>query len=140
MTFCSSLMRLLHERGYIHQATDGAALDALADTQVVPGYIGFDATAPPLHVGNLGQIMQLRRLQQAGHKPIVLMGGGTTKVGDPSGKDEGRKLLSEEDIAANIASIRRVFERFLTFGDGPTDAIMLNNAEWLDGLKYIDFL
>jgi tyrosyl-tRNA synthetase len=140
MTYNSSLLQLLDGRGYIHQVTDAAALDALADKQVVPGYIGFDATAPSLHVGNLVQIMQLRRLQQAGHKPIVLMGGGTTKVGDPSGKDEGRKLLSEEDIAANIAGIRRVFERFLTFGDGPTDAIMLNNAEWLDGLQYIDFL
>jgi tyrosyl-tRNA synthetase len=140
MTYTSSLLQLLDERGYIHQVTDAAALDALADKQVVPGYIGFDATAPSLHVGNLVQIMQLRRLQQAGHKPIVLMGGGTTKVGDPSGKDEGRKLLSEEDISANIASIRRVFERFLTFGDGPTDAIMFNNAEWLDGLQYIDFL
>jgi tyrosyl-tRNA synthetase len=140
MTYNSSLLQLLDERGYIHQVTDAAALDVLADKQVVPGYIGFDATAPSLHVGNLVQIMQLRRLQQAGHKPIVLMGGGTTKVGDPSGKDEGRKLLSEEDIAANIASIRRVFERFLTFGDSPTDAIMLNNAEWLDDLQYIDFL
>src|SRR6266550_5821012 len=116
----SSLLKLLDERGYIHQVTDVAALDALADRQVVPGYIGFDATAPSLHVGNLVQIMQLRRLQQAGHKPIVLMGGGTTKVGDPSGKDEGRKLLSSEEIDANIASIRRVFESFLTFGDGST--------------------
>src|SRR3954469_12535787 len=131
MTFRSSLMRLLHERGYIHQATDEAALDALADKQVIPGYIGFDATAPSLHVGNLVQIMQLRRLQQAGHKPIVLMGGGTTKVGDPSGKDEGRKLLTTEEIDANIASIRGVFERFLTFGDGPSDAVMLNNDDWL---------
>ncbi|HUP66688.1 MAG TPA: tyrosine--tRNA ligase, partial [Sphingomicrobium sp.] len=108
--------------------------------QVVPGYIGFDATAPSLHVGNLVQIMQLRRLQQAGHKPIVLMGGGTTKVGDPSGKDEGRQLLTAEQIDSNIASIRRVFEHFLTFGDGPTDAVMMNNAQWLDQLQYIDFL
>ena len=103
-------------------------------------YIGFDATAPSLHVGNLVPIMMLRRLQQAGHRPIVLMGGGTTKVGDPSGKDESRKLLSVEQIDANIASIRRVFERFLTFGDGPTDAIMVNNADWLDTLEYIPFL
>src|SRR5205085_12140613 len=139
-SYRSSLLKLLDERGYIHQVTDAAALDALAEKQVVPGYIGFDATAPSLHVGNLVQIMQLRRLQQAGHKPIVLMGGGTTKVGDPSGKDEGRKLLSEEDISANIASIRRNFENLLTFGDGPTDAVMVNNAEWLDGLQYIDFL
>jgi tyrosyl-tRNA synthetase len=136
----SSLLNLLDERGYIHQVTDAAALDALATNQIVPGYIGFDATAPSLHVGNLVQIMQLRRLQQAGHKPIVLMGGGTTKVGDPSGKDESRKLLSHEQIDSNIASIRRVFERFLTFGDGPSDAVLLNNDEWLGGLEYIPFL
>ncbi len=105
-----------------------------------PGYIGFDATAPSLHVGNLVSIMLLRRLQQAGHKPIVVMGGGTTKVGDPSGKDESRKLLTNAAIDANIASIRRCFERFLSFGDGPTDAIMVNNADWLDGLNYIPFL
>jgi tyrosyl-tRNA synthetase len=133
-------MRLLDERGYIHQVTDAAALDALAERQVIPGYIGFDATAPSLHVGSLLVIMLLRRLQQAGHKPIVLMGGGTTKVGDPSGKDESRKLLTTEQIDANVASIRRVFERFLTFGDGPTDAIMANNADWLDTLEYIPFL
>jgi tyrosyl-tRNA synthetase len=139
-SYTSSLLRLLDERGYIHQVTDAAALDALAARQIVPSYIGFDATAPSLHVGNLVQIMQLRRIQQAGHKPIVLMGGGTTKVGDPSGKDEGRKLLSSEEIDANIASIRRVFGRFLTFGDGPTDAIMVNNDDWLGGLEYIPFL
>jgi tyrosyl-tRNA synthetase len=136
----SSLMRLLHERGYFHQLTDAEALDALADREVVTAYIGFDATAPSLHVGSLVQIMMLRRLQQAGHRPIVLMGGGTTKVGDPSGKDESRKLLTTEEIDANIAGIRRVFEHFLTFGDGPSDALMMNNAEWLDGLRYIDFL
>ena len=140
MAFQSSLLRLLDERGYIHQATDAAALDALAGKEIVTGYIGFDATAPSLHVGSLVQIMMLRRLQQAGHKPIVLMGGGTTKVGDPSGKDESRKLLTAEDIQANIASIRRVFEHFLTFGDGPTDAVMLDNAEWLDQLNYLDLL
>jgi tyrosyl-tRNA synthetase len=133
-------MRLLDERGYIHQVTDAGALDAVAERQVVPGYIGFDATAPSLHVGNLVSIMLLRRLQQSGHKPIVLMGGGTTKVGDPSGKDEGRQLLPAERIDANIASIRRVFSKFLTFGDGPSDAIMVNNAEWLDTLEYIPFL
>ncbi|HXG81241.1 MAG TPA: tyrosine--tRNA ligase [Sphingomicrobium sp.] len=138
--FNSSLLRLLDERGYIHQATDAAGLDALASKQVVPGYIGFDATAPSLHVGSLVQIMMLRRLQQAGHKPIVLMGGGTTKIGDPSGKDESRKLLSHEEIQANIGSIRKVFEHFLTFGDGPTDAIMVDNAEWLDKLGYIALL
>ncbi|HET9335437.1 MAG TPA: tyrosine--tRNA ligase [Sphingomicrobium sp.] len=136
----SSLLRLLETRGYIHQATDAAALDALASREIVPGYIGFDATAPSLHVGSLVQIMMLRRLQQAGHKPIVLMGGGTTKIGDPSGKDESRKLLSHEEIQANIASIRKVFEHFLTFGDGPTDAIMVDNADWLDRLSYIDLL
>jgi tyrosyl-tRNA synthetase len=138
--FQSSLLRLLDERGYIHQATDAAGLDGLAVRQVVPGYIGFDATAPSLHVGSLVQIMMLRRLQQAGHKPIVLMGGGTTKIGDPSGKDESRKLLSHDQIQANIASIRKVFEHFLTFGDGPTDAIMVDNADWLDQLGYIDLL
>jgi tyrosyl-tRNA synthetase len=136
----SSLLRLLDERGYVHQATDPAGLDALASREVVPGYIGFDATAPSLHVGSLVQIMMLRRLQQAGHKPIVLMGGGTTKIGDPSGKDESRRLLSHEEIQANIASIRKVFEHFLTFGDGPTDAIMVDNADWLDRLAYIDLL
>ncbi|MBX9814750.1 MAG: tyrosine--tRNA ligase [Proteobacteria bacterium SG_bin5] len=140
MTYASPLLRVLHDRGYIHQATDAAGLDALAQKQVVPGYIGFDATAPSLHVGSLVQIMMLRRLQQTGHKPIVLMGGGTTKVGDPSGKDESRKLLDDAAIDANIASIRRVFERFLVFGDGPSDAVMVNNAEWLDALAYIPFL
>jgi len=139
-SFRSSLMRLLEERGYIHQVTEPAGLDTLAERQVIPGYVGFDATAPSLHVGNLVSIMLLRRLQQAGHKPIVLMGGGTTKVGDPSGKDEGRQLLPPEQIEANIASIRRVFSKFLNFGDGPADAIMVNNAEWLDTLAYIPFL
>ncbi len=136
----SDLLKLLDERGYIHQVTDAAALDSLAQKGVVTGYIGFDATASSLHVGNLVSIMLLRRLQQAGHRPIVLMGGGTTKVGDPSGKDESRKLLTHDDIAANIASIRKNFEPFLTFGDGPTDAIMLDNSEWLDGLEYLAFL
>ena len=136
----SELLRLLDARGYIHQVTDPEGLDALAQTQVVPGYIGFDATAPSLHVGSLVQIMMLRRLQQAGHKPIVLMGGGTSKIGDPSFKDEARKLISAETIDANIASIKRVFEHFLIFGDGPTDAIMVNNADWLDALEYIPFL
>lgn len=136
----SDLLRLLDERGYIHQATDAAGLDALAMKEVVPGYIGFDPTAPSLHVGSLVQIMLLRRLQQAGHKPIVLMGGGTGKIGDPSFKDEARKLLTNEVIQENCTSIRRIFERFLTFGDGPTDAIMLDNSEWLDALEYIPFL
>jgi tyrosyl-tRNA synthetase len=136
----SDLLRLLNDRGYIHQITDADALDALASKQIVPAYIGFDATAPSLHVGNLVSVMLLRRLQQAGHKPIVLMGGGTTKVGDPSGKDEVRKLLDTDGINENIASIRRIFERFLTFGDGPTDAVIVNNADWLDKLGYVDLL
>ncbi|GAA4764253.1 tyrosine--tRNA ligase [Stakelama sediminis] len=136
----SDLLTLLASRGYIHQLTDATGLDALAAKQVVPGYIGFDATAPSLHIGSLVQIMMLRRLQQAGHKPIVVMGGGTTKVGDPSGKDESRKMLDDAAIAGNIASIRRVFERFLTFGDGETDAVMVNNADWLESLEYIPFL
>ncbi|WP_374527435.1 tyrosine--tRNA ligase [Novosphingobium sp.] len=140
MTYTSSLLRLLNERGYIHQLTDAEGLDALAAKQVVPGYIGFDATAPSLHVGSLVQIMMLRRLQQAGHKPIVVMGGGTTKIGDPSGKDESRKMLTPELIDANIASIRTVFEKLLTFGDGPTDAIMVNNDEWLSQLGYVELL
>src|SRR5258708_81689 len=136
----SSPLRLLDEGGYIHQLTDAAALDALAEKETVTAYIGFDATAPSLHVGSLVQIMMLRRLQQAGHRPMVLMGGGTTKVGDPAGKDESRKLLTTEEINANIAGIRRVFERFLTFGEGPSDAVMVNNADWLDTLEYIPFL
>jgi tyrosyl-tRNA synthetase len=136
----SDLLRTLSTRGYIHQITDAGALDSLAATHVVPGYIGFDATAPSLHVGSLVQIMMLRHLQKSGHKPIVVMGGGTTKVGDPSGKDESRKILTNADIAGNIASIRRVFERFLTFGDGPTDAVMVDNADWLDALEYVPFL
>ena len=136
----SDLLKLLDERGYIHQLTDAEGLDALAGKEIVTGYVGFDATAPSLHVGSLVQIMLLRRLQQAGHRPIVLMGGGTTKVGDPTGKDESRKLLTDDDITANIAGIRKVFERFLTFGDGPTDAIMVNNDEWLSELAYIPFL
>ena len=136
----SDLLRLLDERGYIHQLTDAAGLDALAVKEVVPGYIGFDPTAPSLHVGSLVQIMMLRRMQQAGHKPIVLMGGGTGKIGDPSLRDEARSLLTVEKINENVNSIKRVFERFLTFGDGPSDAIMVDNADWLDALEYIPFL
>ena len=138
--FKSDLLNLLHDRGYVHQITDIAALDAMASKQIVPGYIGFDPTAPSLHVGHLVSIMMLRQLQKAGHKPIVLMGGGTGKIGDPSFKDEARKLLTVDTIQDNVASIKRVFERFLTFGDGPTDAIMVDNAEWLDKLEYIPFL
>jgi tyrosyl-tRNA synthetase len=136
----SDLLRLLDERGYIHQLTDADALDALAAKEIVPGYVGFDATAPSLHVGHMIQIMLLRRVQQAGHKPIVLVGGGTSKIGDPSFKDEARKLMTTDTIAANIRSIMPVFERFLQFGDGPTDAVLLDNAEWLDRLEYIPFL
>src|SRR3954453_9242458 len=136
----SSLLKLLDERGYIHQVTDAGALDALAAKDIVSAYVGYDATAPSLHVGNLVSIMLLRRLQQAGHKPIVLMGGGTTKIGDPSGKDESRQLMTGEKIDANIASIRRNFENLLTFGDGPSDAMLVNNDAWLGGLEYISFL
>lgn len=126
-------------RGQFHQCTDLEGLDKAA-LKGVTGYIGFDMTAPSLHVGNLTQIMFLRRLQQAGGKPIVLLGGGTTRVGDPSGKEEMRQLLSEEQIANNMASIRSVFEKFLTFGEGKTDAILVDNAEWLLKLNYLDFL
>ena len=136
----SDLLRVLDQRGYIHQMTDAEGLDALAAKQVIPGYIGFDATAPSLHVGSLVQIMMLRRLQQTGHKPIVLMGGGTTRIGDPTGRDESRKMLSDETIAANIASIFSIFQQFLTFGDGPTDAVMVNNQDWLGQLGYIELL
>ena len=136
----SELLRLLDERGYIHQLTDAEGLDALAQRQVVPGYIGFDATAPSLHVGSMVQIMLLRRLQQTGHKPVVLMGGGTTRIGDPTGRDESRKMLSDATIDANIASIRTVFEQFLRFGDGPSDAAMVNNHDWLGQLGYIELL
>src|SRR5215217_8728450 len=139
-TFKSDFLRTLQARGYIHQITHPDELDAAASKGVVTAYIGFDATAASLHVGSLIQIMMLRRLQQAGHKPVVLMGGGTTKVGDPTGKDESRKLLSEADIQANIASIQTVFAKFLTFGDGPTDAVMVDNDEWLSKFGYVAFL
>jgi tyrosyl-tRNA synthetase len=138
--FKSEFLQVMQARGYIHQVSHPTELDETAANGRVIAYVGFDATAPSLHVGNLISIMMLRRLQQAGHKPVVLMGGGTTKVGDPSGKDESRKLLSAADIDANIASIRTVFEKFLTFGDGPTDAVMVNNDDWLSKLGYIEFL
>jgi tyrosyl-tRNA synthetase len=138
--FKSDFLRTISARGFIHQCSDAEALDAYAAKETVTAYIGFDCTGPSLHVGHLMGIMMLRRLQQAGHKPIVLMGGGTTKVGDPSGKDESRQLLTDEVIAANMASIKTAFNSFLTFGDGPTDAVMVNNAEWLDKLEYIPFL
>jgi len=136
----SDLVRVLIERGHVYQASDIAGLDAAALKGPITAYIGFDATATSLHVGSLMQIMTLRRLQQTGHRPIVLMGGGTTKVGDPSDKSTQRPMLSDAVIAANIAGIRRAFEPFLRFGSNPTDAVMSNNAEWLDRLGYIDFL
>ncbi len=136
----SDLIQVLTARGYMHQCTDLEGLDAKAAAGPVTGYIGFDATADSLHVGSLTQIMMLRRMQQTGHKPIVLMGGGTTKVGDPSGKDEMRGLLDDETISANIASIQSIFDQFLTFDTGATDAVLVNNAEWLDDLGYISFL
>jgi tyrosyl-tRNA synthetase len=139
-TVKSDFLHELRSRGYIHQATDEAALDRLLRTECVTGYIGFDCTAPSLHVGNLLGIMMLRKLQQAGHRPIVLIGGGTTKVGDPSGKDESRKLLSETEIAANIAGIESIFAKFLSFGGDGSGAVMVNNADWLGTLNYIDFL
>ncbi|MBT3361626.1 MAG: tyrosine--tRNA ligase, partial [Rhodospirillales bacterium] len=139
-TYRSEFLRAVMERGYMHQCTDLEGLDALAAEGVVSAYIGFDCTAPSLHAGSLLPIMLLRRLQQTGHKPIVLMGGGTTKVGDPSGKDESRPLLTEEKIAENMAGIKKVFTKFLKFGDGPTDAMMVNNADWLGTLEYIPFL
>ncbi len=138
--FRSELLQTLTARGYLHQCTDLAALDAKAAAGPITGYIGFDATADSLHVGSLVQIMMLRWLQRTGHKPVALMGGGTTKVGDPSGRDETRRLLDDAAIAANIASIQRSFMPFLTFGDGVTDARLVNNADWLDGLRYIEFL
>ena len=138
--FKSDFLRTLQARGYIHQITHPTELDEAAASGVVAGYIGFDATAPSLHVGSLIQIMMLRRLQQAGGKPVVLMGGGTTKVGDPTGKDASRPQLTQETIQSNIDSIKTVFAKFLTFGDGPTDAVMVNNDDWLSGYGYIQFL
>ncbi|MDX2273834.1 MAG: tyrosine--tRNA ligase [Hyphomonadaceae bacterium] len=135
----SDFLRVIQSRGQFHQCTDLAGLDKAASAGVT-GYIGFDMTAPSLHVGSLTQIMLLRRLQQAGGKPIVLLGGGTTRVGDPSGRDETRQMLSEEQIAANAASIKTVFEKILSFGSGKSDAIMVDNSEWLLRLNYIDFL
>ncbi len=136
----SDLVRVLMERGHVYQATDLEGLDAAALKGPIAGYIGFDATAPSLHVGSLVQIMTLRRLQQTGHRPIVLMGGGTTKVGDPSDKASARPMLTDEAIEANLAGIRGAFAPFLTFGDGPTDAVWVNNADWLEKLGYIEFL
>ncbi|MEQ8650920.1 MAG: tyrosine--tRNA ligase [Kiloniellales bacterium] len=136
----SDFLATLEARGFLHQATDLEALDALAAKERITAYIGFDATADSLHVGSLLPIMCLRWLQKSGHKPLVLMGGGTTKIGDPSGKDESRQLLTSELIETNIAGIKQNFEPFLTFGEGAGDAVMINNADWLDGLAYIPLL
>ena len=138
--FRSGFLQTLRERGFIHQCTDFAALDDKFATGSVTAYLGFDATASSLHVGSLLQIMILRTLQKNGHKPIILIGGGTTKVGDPSGKDESRQLLTEEVINKNANSIAQVFKKFITFGDGPSDAVMVNNADWLDKINYLEFL
>ena len=138
--FKSTFLQTMQDRGYIHQITHPEELDEAASKGVITGYIGYDATAPSLHVGNLITIMMLRRLQQSGHKPIVIVGGGTSKVGDPSGKDETRQLRTHEEIQSNIASQKQAFGKFLTFGDGPTDALLIDNDEWLSKLGYIDFL
>src|SRR6202049_2714986 len=136
----SDFLNVLASRGFIHQVSEPEALDALARQSTITAYIGFDCTAPSLHVGSLLPIWMLHGRQQTGHKPIPLMGGGTTRVGDPSGKDESRRLLTDEIIAANLRSIREIFGRFLRFGDGKTDAVLANNADWLNALNYIDFL
>ncbi len=136
----SEFMRVMLERGFVADCTDYQALDEALIKGVVPAYIGFDATAKSLHVGSLIQIMMLRWLQKTGHKPIVLMGGGTTKVGDPSFRADERPLLDDAAINDNIAGIKAAFASYVNFGDGPTDAEMVNNAEWLDGLNYLSFL
>jgi len=138
--FKSDFLQVLSSRGFIHHASESEDLDRLAASSTITAYIGFDCTASSLHVGSLVQIMMLRWLQKTGHRPIALMGGGTTRVGDPSGKDESRRLLDEQAIEANLVGIRAVFGKFLTFGDGSRDAIMGNNADWLNTLNYVDFL
>ena len=139
-SFKSDFLRELEQRGFIHQQSDAGALDEIAATRVLTGYIGYDATAPSLHVGHLMQIMMLRWLQKTGGKPIALMGGGTTRIGDPSFRDEARPLLTDEKIDENLAGIKAVFAKFLEFGESKTGAIMVNNRDWLDKLQYIDFL
>lgn len=136
----SPVLQTLLARGYVNQSTNMAGLDEAFCAGIVPAYVGFDATADSLHVGHLLPIMTLRRLQQAGHKPIVLIGGGTTRIGDPSFRSDARPMLDDAQIAANIAGIASVFARFLKFGDGPSDAMLVDNADWLDGLRYIDML
>ncbi|CAN7371251.1 tyrosine--tRNA ligase [Pararhizobium sp. LjRoot235] len=138
--FKSDFLHTLQERGFIHQTSDDAGLDALFNKEIVTAYIGFDPTAPSLHAGGLIQIMMLHWLQATGHRPISLMGGGTGMVGDPSFKDEARQLMTPETIASNIASIKTVFSNYLTYGDGPRDARMINNADWLLGINYLEFL
>ncbi len=138
--FKSDFMRVVHERGMVHQCSDTARLDEMLSSGTRTAYIGFDCTADSLHVGHLLQVMLLRWWQKTGHKPIALMGGGTTKVGDPSGRDETRQLLTTEQIDANMASIKASFANYLKFGSGPTDAVMANNADWLDTLLYIPLL
>ena len=138
--YTSSFLRVMNERNFIHQVTDWKSLDALLSEKNMVAYIGFDCTADSLHVGSLVQIMMLRYFQKCGHRPIVLMGGGTTKVGDPSGKDDARQLLNNNEIEKNKQGIKTVFEKYLNFGDGPSDAIMCDNDEWLSGLKYVQFL
>ncbi|MEC7972494.1 MAG: tyrosine--tRNA ligase [Pseudomonadota bacterium] len=138
--YTSSFLKVMSERNFIHQVTDWKGLDALLSAKAMVAYIGFDCTADSLHVGSLVQIMMLRHFQKCGHRPIVLMGGGTTKVGDPSGKDDARQLLSDQEIEKNKSGIKAIFEKYLSFGDGPTDAIMCDNDEWLSGLEYIKFL
>src|SRR5262245_45982289 len=136
----SDFLHVLASRGFIHQISEPQALDQLARSSHITAYIGYDCTAPSLHVGNLLSIMMLYWLQRTGHRPIALMGGGTTRVGDPSGKDESRRILSDEVIDQNLTRIKAVFAKFLDFGAGPEDAVMANNADWLNELNYIDFL
>jgi len=138
--YTSSFLRVMSERNFIHQVTDWTGLDSLLSQKSMVAYIGFDCTADSLHVGSLVQIMMLRHFQKCGHRPIVLMGGGTTKVGDPSGKDDARQLLSDSEIKKNKQGIKAVFEKYLTFGGGPSGAIMCDNDEWLSGLEYVQFL
>ena len=140
MSHKSEFINIITERGYLHQSSHPEELDEVAGKRCIPAYIGFDCTANSLHVGSLIQIMMLRILQKTGHKPIVLMGGGTTKIGDPSGKDSQRPLLSDQGIETNKQGIKRIFENYLTFGNGATDAVMVDNSEWLDQLGYINFL
>ena len=138
--FKSDLLKLLSERGHLHQITDAGALDALAQKEVITGYVGFDPTAPSLHIGHVASMMLLKRLQQTGHRPIVIMGGGTAKVGDPSGRDETRQMLTDEKLASNIASIKGTFEKILSFDDSETGALLINNDDWLSKIGYIEML